>query len=489
MRGGTTAMSQSQGDFQQGFVDRPDAGERGVSSVTCASMTSKAGASAPRVLLDVERTLLLEDLKYAGVPVSVLKSLTAKIEEARFSSRTGIMALGLGDSELDAYRLLMQWLDTMGATLPEQGVQEVRSEGARKIGGRLTHIKWREPDDELKGTVDLVSKLLGADSDLLPRDILVVAPGAALCGALCEHFLRRHLAYQYVAPHNAVYGDPRRLDRQGSLGAYAALSLSADRCDCAAWRLWLSLGQDDFGCRDWASLLECARAKGLAVASVIARLAFDETSEPEMPSISSNARLSEVVRRIREGSELAEHLSAKRGFALRGALEKRFPRAGLKQLFERIDDGEDVAGLRDAVREQSCRPTFGNAPETVHVCTYANRPFQGIAHRYVFAPGLAEGLVPPAASPATGMPNTGRCDSPMGFRELLALASDEAFISCFQRADEDAVKRLHLPQGRMRRCQGREMAVYAQSSLLASLGDMLPGSVSAEQYLAQKWGV
>lgn len=483
-------MSQNQGDFQQGSVDRSDVDERDVSSMACTSMTSKTGVSAPRVLLGVERTLLLEDLKYAGAPAGVLKSLIAKIKKAELSSRTGIMVLGLDDSELDAYRLLMQWLDTMGAVLPEQAVvQEACLEGTQEIGGRLTHIKWREPDDELKGTVDLVSRLLGADSDLLPRDILVVAPGAAQCGALCENFSRRHLAYQYVAPHNAVYGDPRRLDRQGSLGAYAALSLAADRFDCVAWRLWLSLGQDDFGCRDWASLLERAQAKGLAVASVIAGLAVDETGKPGMSSILSNARLSEVARRIREGSELAEFLSAKRGFALRGALERRFPRAGLNQLFERIDHGDDAIDLRDAVREQSCRPTFGNAPEAVHVCTYANRPFQGITHRYVFALGLIEGLVPPTASQAMGTPNTGRCDSPMGFRELLAHASDEAFISCFQRADEDVVKRLRLPQGRMRRCQGREMVVYVQSSLLASLGDMLPGSVSAEQYLAQKWGV
>lgn len=483
-------MIQSQGNLQQGFVDRSDVDERDVSSMACTSMPSKTGVSAPRVLLDAERTLLLEDLKYAGVSVSVLKSLISKIEDAGLSSQAGIMGLGLDDSELDARRLLIQWLDTMGVMLPERAVvQEVRSEGTREIDGRLTHIKWREPDDELKGTVDLVSRLLGADSDLLPRDILVVAPGAAQCGALCESFSRRHLAYQYVAPHNAVYGDPRRLDRQGSLGAYAALSLAADRYDCAAWRLWLSLGQDDFGCSDWASLLERAQAKGLAIASVIAELALAETSEPGMSSILSNARLSEVARRIREGSELAEFLSAKRGFALRGALEKRFPRAGLKQLFERIDDGDDAIGLRDAVREQSYRPTFGNAPEAVHVCTYVNRPFQGRHHRYVFALGLVEGLVPPTASPAMGTLNAGRCDSPMGFRELLTHASDEAFISCFQRADEDAVKRLRLPQGRMRRCQGREMVVYAQSSLLASLGDMLSGSVSAEQYLAQKWGV
>ena len=483
-------MIQSQGDFQEGFVDRSDVDERGASSVACTSMTSKTGVCAPRVLLDVERTLLLEDLKYAGVPMDVLKSLIAKIKEAEPSSRTGLTGLGFDNNELNAYQLLMQRLGMMGAVLPEQAVvQEACLEGAQEIDGRLTHIKWREPDDELKGTVDLVSRLLGADSDLLPRDILVVAPGAVQCGALCEGFSRRHLAYQYVAPHNAVYGDPRRLDRQGSLGAYAALSLAADLYDCAAWRLWLSLGQDDFGCRDWASLLECAQAEGLAVTSVIAELAVDGTSEPGMSSILSNARLSEVVRRIREGSELAEYLSAKRGFALRGALEKRFPRAGLKQLFERIDDGDDVAGLRDAVRKQSCRPAFGNAPEAVHVCTYANRPFQGITHRYVFALGLVEGLVPPTASLAMGAPNTGRCDSPMGFRELLTHASDEAFISCFQRADEDAAKRLRLPQGRMRRCQGREMVVYAQPSLLASLGDMLPGSVSAEQYLAQKWGV
>lgn len=483
-------MIQSQGDFQQGFVDRSDVDERGASSVACTSMTSKTGVSAPRVLLDVERTLLLEDLKYAGVPASVLKGLIAKIEKAGRSSQTDLMGLGFDGNELDACQLLMRRLGMMGAVLPEQAVaQEACLEDAQEIDGRLTHIKWREPDDELKGTVDLVSRLLGADSDLLPRDILVVAPGAVQCGALCEGFSRRHLAYQYVAPHDAVYGDPRRLDRQGSLGAYAALSLAADRYDCAAWRLWLSLGQDDFGCRDWASLLECAQTEGLAVTFVIAELAVDGTSEPEMSSILSNARLSEVVRRIREGSELAEYLSAKRGFALRGALEKRFPRAGLKQLFERIDDGDDAIGLRDAVREQSCRPTFGNAPEAVHVCTYANRPFQGIAHRYVFALGLVEGFVPPTASLAMGAPNTGRCDSPTGFHELLALASDEAFISCFQRADEDAAKRLHLPQGRMRRCQGREMAVYARSSLLASLGDMLPGSVSAEQYLAQKWGV
>lgn len=484
-------MSQSQGDFQQGFVDRSNVGGRDVSSVACPSTASKTGVSAPCVLLDVERTLLLEDLKYAGVPVSVLKCLVAKIEDVGLSSRTGIMGLGLDRSELDAHRLLMQWLDTMGVVLPEQAVvhQEARSEGTQEIGGRLTHIKWREPDDELKGTVDLVSRLLGADSELLPRDILVVAPGVAQCGALCENFSRRHLAYQYVAPHNAVHGDPRRLDRQGSLGAYAALSLAADRYDCLAWRLWLSLGQNDFGCKDWASLLECAQTKGLAVASVILELALAGTSEPGMSSILLNAQLSEVALRIREGSELAERLSAKRGFALRGALEKRFPRAGLKQLFERIDDGDDAIGLRDAVREQSCRPTFGNAPEAVHVCTYANRPFRGIHHRYVFALGLVEGLVPPTASPAMGAPDTGRCDSPMGFHELLTHAGDEAFISCFQRADEDAIKCLCLPRGRMRRCQGREMAVYAQSSLLASLGDMLPGSVSAEQYLAQKWGV
>ena len=482
-------MIQSQGDLQQGFVDRSDVDERGVSSAACTSMTSKTGASAPRVLLDVERTLLLEDLKYAGVPMGVLKSLIAKIKEAEPSSRTGLTGLGFDNNELNAYQLLMQRLGMMGAVLPEQAVvQEACLEGAQEIDGRLTHIKWREPDDELKGTVDLVSRLLGADSDLLPRDILVVAPGAVQCGALCEGFSRRHLAYQYVAPHNAVYGDPRRLDRQGSLGAYAALSLAADLYDCAAWRLWLSLGQDDFGCRDWASLLECAQAEGLAVTSVIAELAVDGTSEPGMSSILSNARLSEVVRRIREGSELAEYLSAKRGFALRGALEKRFPRAGLKQLFERIDD-DDVAGLRDAVRKQSRRLAFGNAPEAVHVCTYANGPFQEITHRYVFALGLVEGLVPPTASLVMGAPNTGRCDSPTGFHELLALASDEAFISCFQRADEDAIKCLRLPQGRVRRCQGREMAVYAQSSLLVSLGDMLPGSVSAEQYLAQKWGV
>ena len=86
-------MIQSQGDLQQGFVDRSDVDERGASSVACTSMTSKTGVCAPRVLLDVERTLLLEDLKYAGVPVSVLKSLIAKIEEAEPLSSTGLTGL------------------------------------------------------------------------------------------------------------------------------------------------------------------------------------------------------------------------------------------------------------------------------------------------------------------------------------------------------------------------------------------------------------
>ena len=194
-------MIQSQGNLQQGFVDRSDVDERGISSMACTSMASKTGVCAPRVLLDVERTLLLEDLKYVGVPVGVLKSLIAKIEEAGRSSQTDLMGLGFNNNELNAYQLLMQRLGMMGAVLPEQAVvRKTCLEGTREIDGRLTHIKWREPDDELKGAVDLVSRLLGADSDLLPRDILVVAPGAVQCGALCEGFSRRHLAYQYVAP-------------------------------------------------------------------------------------------------------------------------------------------------------------------------------------------------------------------------------------------------------------------------------------------------
>ena len=140
------------------------------------------------------------------------------------------------------------------------------------------------------------------------------------------------------------------------------------------------------------------------------------------------------------------------------------------------------------MRGQSHRPTFGSAPDAVHLCAYARTPLLDARHRYVFAIGLIDGLVPPAIS-KTGPAARAECaETPSGFLGLLANASDEAFVSCFQRADGQAVERFHLPAGRTRRCQGREMSFYVQSRLLAALGDVLPGSVSAEQYLAQRWG-
>ena len=492
-------MRRGNGDLSAGSDNRIGVGRQQPVAGARPGAGPKSRMPVRRALLAVERVLLLEDLKYAGVPVAVLRSLVAKLDAGQLPERgPGPGGPALGPEEREAGRLLEEWLSRMGVLLPGPSDPGAAVQGGRPIIARLTHLKWREPADELRGTADLAAQLLGEDPDLLPRDILIVAPGPAQCGAVGEELARRRLSCQYIAPLDAVHGDPRRPDRQGTLGAYAALALAADLRDCAAWRLWLSLGQADFGCACWSALLDLAREGETDVATVLMQLAGEVAGEAAGAVggrldgggcvLAEGDMRAQMASRARDALELAGTLAAKRGFALRGALEARCPHTGLPQLFDRIDGGDDAAALRDAMRGQSYRPTFGGAPEAVHLCTYARTPLFEARHRYVFAIGLVDGLVPPAI-PKTGPAGRAECaETPSGFPSLLANAADEAFVSCFQRADGKAVERFHLPAGRTRRCQGREMSFYVQSRLLAALGDVLPGSVSAEQYLAQRWG-
>lgn len=483
------------------------------------------GWGNPRVLASVERSLVLDDLKGGGVAVATLRGLMAKMQ-AGCETAAPVELWGLDGAERCALRLLQDQLDARGAVLSCQmwpraletararkaaqeepfeyvlvdGAQDLSaaaiealaasarvrsvlveervqgpSEGVGPVGGsagacELHHIKWREPADEVRGVAAMVSGLLSRDSSLLPRDILVVAPGRHLCHEMCQALSARRLGIQRLSRFDAVVGDPRRRERLGTLEAYAALALAAGAADAAAWRLWFALGRADAGRPLWERARRLAAQGASSVAEVLNNLVGG-------PALGIDAATSELALRVRQGVEVARGLAGKTGFALRSALMRRFPEAGLPELFERVE-GDDPAGLLQGMLDQSFVPCFGPAPGAVRVCTLDALPADGERHRFVFVFGLVDALVgddPPSFDVSA-------------FVSLLAHADDGAYVSYFQRCEAEEAARLCLPVGRTRLYRGRNVGAYERSRLIDELGDALPGSVSAEQYLSENDG-
>ena len=350
----------------------------------------------------------------------------------------------------------------------------------------VLHVKWREPKDEVEGICRIIKNLLDADPDLLPRDVCVAVPSRAMAAAFETELDRRRIAYQTMLDDDPVAGDPRSRERQGTLGVYGLLGLAADRDDACAWRFWLALGRSDFGCGLWQAFCEVRRSLGLSCGETALAIAGEADNLGERGE--TVACLPDLRACVARALESLRQLEGKRGFTLRNHLCRRYPSPQVARVFEQFDGVEEAGELFRAFQELSCAPSFADRPSQIRIGSYW--AVSTVAARHVFLPGLVEGIMPstaPAADEAAQARHRNAQRRALGC--AAASAGESLTVSSFQRASVAQAQRDKLPVRRTRRYQGREAAVFKQSSFLEDAGDSMPGSVSGEQYFIDEQGV
>lgn len=337
----------------------------------------------------------------------------------------------------------------------------------------LLYIKWREPSDEIAGVCRIVSNLLAADSDLLPRDIAIAVPNRAWAREVACELTCRHIAFQTLLDDDPVSGDPRSREHLGTLEAYAALALAANQDDPAAWRLWVALGRRDLGCALWAEFACYRRQTGLSMLE-----ALQAVSASQENLFKGAGELRECI--VRAFDVLAG-LEGRRGFSLRNRLCELCRDPQFAASLEFFDGVEDSARLFAVLQGLSFSPSFADRPSQVSLGTY--RAVSTLSPKHLFAPGLVEGVMPPIGACGADDASTLRRDA---WRRALGCAvagvRESLTLSSFQRMDAAVAQACKLPVRRVRRFQGCEVALFVRSSFIEDAGEAVSGSISGEQY-------
>ena len=451
-----------------------------------SSLSSFGSVAQPvRRLVRAEFNIILEDLKHDGIETGALKTLLPILRRA-LAERTALEPACLDLEQQAAYNALQRHLQVLGATLcaqtlgvqPETAGTDTRTPAALQPTARVTHIKWREPLDEFRGTARIVANLLADDPNLVPRDICIAAPNPTWARALQRELEQLRIPVQTVLDNDVVAGDPRTRERLGTLEAYACVALAANPADPAAWRFWLALGEPDFACAAWQNLAAYAQAAECTIPQAIAQVA--EGVEAGGPPPFAGA--AQVASRTRTAFDHLASLAGTAGFTLRNHICSRFPSPQLSALFDLFDGDEGAPTLLTAFQARSFNPTFADRPS--QVCLGSYRTVRNLVPHHLFLPGLVDGVVPGSATGCDALEQRARLQTAQN-NTLAVLASkalETLTISHFQRIDAGQAPGLGLPVQRTRQYRGREVAVFSPSPFIEAAGDALPGSVSGEQF-------
>ena len=470
-----------------------------------------------RLLTDVERLFLLEDLKVAGLPAARLRAVQAAMREDNdaagrrlrdgVSSSAGAAANGgclggiaagaspaaasgehlggaaagasgcdaaAGASGCDDGAALSAGQASLrdgAAALPVAQVSYrdgaaalsatralLRDDAAVLPAAQASLVKWTSPEDELDGIAHYVQDAVRRGGDELPPSRVCVAVPDARWGRLAQRALEhRRFDVSRTQLGYALTEDPRDAGRARATAAINALDLLACPEDPLAWRVRFGLGMPDLGAHAWGGLLEAWNGEpAFDMAGLLAAARMAETN-PSLSACYEEARALISEKRSLRGYSLAHAAGADEVPALVGLLGQ-------------VEGDEDAAALACKARGCLCGPVFDCSRPTVHVVTYDAIADEGYGLVVVLA--AAEGL-------ADGIDDQG---NPAILRAV-SLPCDTLVISYFAGASVATACKAHIPVGRTRLVDGIELAHVRPAAALASLGAALPPTQSGQAFL------
>lgn len=361
----------------------------------------------------------------------------------------------------------------------DDAIQAARQSDGLPNEDALTCIKWHEPEDEFKGVAHIVRTLMAKREGTDPGDIFVLVPNRAWAGAISQCLADRRVDNVVMLDADPISGDPRSQDPT-TLDAYCRLALAANKDDAAAWRLWCGLGDKTCRVDAWAAFKAWAESMNMGVAQGLEALQDYKDDPFEGASI--------MRKRYREGCEMCEGLSQRKGFALLKALATNPAAKQVAHALEPIDGDEDASTLHRRLVEISLEPYFIPNPHRVAIGSY--KLIQGLDPRHVIACGLIEGYIPAIShadlvefAPAT---QAKLAAARRNFYNAIGKARETLVLSTIQRAGTDLAHKLRMDARRIKREHGREVAVLARSCFIDEAGDAAPSTVSGEQFLAEE---
>ena len=458
-----------------------------------------------RLLTDVERLFLLEDLKVAGLPAAQLRAVqaamradndaagrrlrdgapsgvgtapsggflggaaagasgcdgAAALPAAQASGCDGSAILQVAQASLrdDATALPTAQASHRDscATLPAARAS-LRDGTAALPAARASLVKWASPEDELDGIARYVQDAVRQGGEELPPSRVCVAVPDARWGRLVQRALEhRRFDVSRTQLGYALAEDPRDAGRARVTAAINALDLLACSEDPLAWRVRLGLGMPDLGARAWGGLLEAW--DGELVFDIAGLLTSAQAAQA---ASSLSARYEETRAFISEKHSL-------RGYSLAHAVEADEAPA-LAGLIGQLEGDEGAAMLAGKARRCLCGPVFDCSRPAVHAVTYEAVADRGYGLVVVLA--AAEGL-------ADGADEQG---NPAILRAM-SLPCDSLIISYFAGTSVTAARKAHIPVGRTRLVDGIELAHVRPAAALASLGAALPPTQSGQAFL------
>ena len=442
-----------------------------------------------RLLTDVERLFLLEDLKVAGLPAAQLRAVQAAMREDNdaagrclrdgVSSSAGAAANGgcLGGIAAGASPAAASGERLGGAAAGASGCDAaagasyrdgaaalsatralLRDDAAVLPAAQASLVKWTSPEDELDGIAHYVQDAVRRGGDELPPSRVCVAVPDARWGRLAQRALEhRRFDVSRTQLGYALTEDPRDAGRARATAAINALDLLACPEDPLAWRVRFGLGMPDLGAHAWGGLLEAWNGEP----------AFD--IESLLASAYAARAASPLSARYEEARTFISEKHSLRGYSLAHAAGADEVPA-LVGLLGQVEGDEDAAALACKARGCLCGPVFDCSRPTVHVVTYDAIADEGYGLVVVLA--AAEGL-------ADGIDDQG---NPAILRAV-SLPCDTLVISYFAGASVATACKAHIPVGRTRLVDGIELAHVRPAAALASLGAALPPTQSGQAFL------
>ena len=402
-----------------------------------------------RLLSDVERLFLLEDLKVAGLPAAQLRAVQAAMLE---------------DNDAAGRRLRDGVPSSAGAT-PSGGCRGGVAAGASGCDGaaalpaaQASLVKWTSPEDELDGIARYVQDVVRQGGEELPPSRVCVAVPDARWGRPVQRALEhRRFDVSRTQLGYALAEDPRDAGRARVTAAINALDLLACPEDPLAWRVRLGLGMSDLGACAWGALLG----------------AWDGESVFDMAGLLASAQVPQAASSLsacyEEARAFISEKHSLRGYSLAHAVGADEAPA-LAGLIGQLEGDEGAAMLAGKARRCLCGPVFDRSRPTVHVVTYdavADRDC-GLVVVLAAAEGLADG--------------TDEQGNPAILRTV-SLPCDSLVISYFAGTSVAAARKARIPVGRTRLVDGIELAHVRPAAALASLGAALPPTQAGQAVL------
>ena len=402
-----------------------------------------------RLLTDVERLFLLEDLKVADLPAAQLRAVQAVMREDNDAA-----GRHLRDGAPSGVGIAVSGECPGRAAAGASGCDDA----AALPAARASLVKWTSPEDELDGIARYVQDAVRQGGEELPPSRVCVAVPDARWGRLVQRALEhRRFDVSRTQLGYALAEDPRDAGRARVTAAINAFDLLACSEDPLAWRVRLGLGMPDLGARAWGGLLE----------------AWDGESAFDMAGLLTSAcaarAASSLSARYEEARTFISEKHSLRGYSLAHAVGADEAPA-LEGLIGQLEGDEGAAMLTGKARRCLCGPVFDRSRPTVHVVTYDAVADEGYGLVVVLA--AAEGL-------ADGTDEQG---NPAILRTV-SLPCDNLVISYFAGTSVAAARKAHIPVGRTRLVDGIELAHVRPAAALARLGAALPPTQSGQAFL------